>query len=253
MTARRWIWLLWAVYLLPFGLLALWSIADQWRFPEVWPALTGRHWQTLLLSGQPLTVSLLRSLTIAVPVAILSTATGFLLSHVIAHHKQRHTLLFITYLPYVVAPVILAGLIYLHYLTFGLAGTAAGVVLGHLLLTIPYATLLFTAFWTPRIASFEGMAQTMGANRWHLIRHVWWPLGKRLIFTGLFQTFLISWFEFGLTRLLGTGKVATLPVLVYQFTQEANPYLAAVACLLLMVPPAVLLGFNKLFLFTKLP
>jgi putative spermidine/putrescine transport system permease protein len=66
-----------------------------------------------------------------------------------------------------------------------------------------------------------------------------------------FQTFLFSWFEFGLTNMIGVGKVQTLTVRVYGFLQEANPFLAAVSSLLLMIPPFVLLLINRHFVYRK--
>lgn len=64
-----------------------------------------------------------------------------------------------------------------------------------------------------------------------------------------FQAFLISWFEYGLTTLIGIGKVQTLTVKVFQYIGEANIFHAALASLLLALPPAGLLWVNKQVLF----
>ena len=69
--------------------------------------------------------------------------------------------------------------------------------------------------------------------------------------TALFQTFLLSWFDFGLTNLLSVGKVRTLTVQVFTYVGEANAQLAAVASLLLLLPPALLLWANKRALLRK--
>jgi len=44
-----------------------------------------------------------------------------------------------------------------------------------------------------------------------------------------FQTFLLSWFQYGLTMLVGGGQVKTLPLKVYDFVWEANVFYAALA------------------------
>ena len=64
-----------------------------------------------------------------------------------------------------------------------------------------------------------------------------------------FQAFLISWFEYGMTAILGLGRVRTPTVHTYQLISEASPYAAAVACCLLALPPLVLLWLNKRALF----
>jgi putative spermidine/putrescine transport system permease protein len=60
-----------------------------------------------------------------------------------------------------------------------------------------------------------------------------------------FQSFLVSWFEYGLTQFIGLGKVKTLTVMVFNFINEANLFYAALACVLLVLPPIVLLYMNK--------
>jgi putative spermidine/putrescine transport system permease protein len=64
-----------------------------------------------------------------------------------------------------------------------------------------------------------------------------------------FQSFLISWFEFGLTNYIGGGQVQTLTLRVYQYIGEANIHLAALSSLLLVIPPLILLWLNKRFIF----
>ena len=71
------------------------------------------------------------------------------------------------------------------------------------------------------------------------------PLARPLLVTCLFQTFLIGWFDFGLTNFLSVGKVQTLTVQVFTYIREANSRLAAVAALLLILPPLLLLWVNK--------
>ena len=83
------------------------------------------------------------------------------------------------------------------------------------------------------------------------MRRVLLPLAWPLLRTALFQTFLLSWFDFGLTNLLSVGKVRTLTVQVFTYVGEANAQLAAVASLLLLLPPALLLWANKSALLRK--
>ncbi|MEO1805346.1 MAG: ABC transporter permease, partial [Bacteroidota bacterium] len=59
----------------------------------------------------------------------------------------------------------------------------------------------------------------------------------------------ISWFEYGLTTLIGVGKIQTLTLKVYQYVNEANIYFAALASCLLFLPPLILIWVNKRFVF----
>ena len=51
--------------------------------------------------------------------------------------------------------------------------------------------------------------------------------------------------RYGITQLIGIGKVDTLTIRVMQFVREANPYLAAVTSCLMIAPPLLLLAINK--------
>lgn len=247
--------LMWCIglsFVLPFATIGLWSVADTWRYPVLLPTLTGSHWRQLISHQQLLLNGLLRSTSMAVSIALVNTVLGFYISRAIAYHRHRRRWLFLAYWPYVIAPVILAALVYLFFLRWGWAGTWGGVWLGHSFLALPYAVIVFQPFWTEKIRQYTQLAATLGASRISIFSVVLFPLAKGILLIGGFQTFLISWFEFGLTSLLGVGKVQTLPILVYQYIQEANPFLAAVAALILMIPPAIVLWINKQFLFTKL-
>lgn len=246
-----WLWLIGGSYVVPALLLWLISLAKGWRFPDLFPPLTLQHW-TALTSASMLGEGLLHSLLLSTTVAIAATMLGFLFSRTIAFHPYRDRWLLLSYLPYVLAPVVLAALLYLFFLRFGWTGTLGGVWLGQFYLAFPYAIILFTSHWNERLRDFQQLATTLGASKRQSYFFVIWPLSKQILLVGLFQTFLIAWFEFGLTSYLGMNKIMTLPVLVYQYIQEANPHLAAVAALLLMIPPALVLWVNKRFLFTTL-
>ncbi len=97
----------------------------------------------------------------------------------------------------------------------------------------------------------EQLVQTLGGNRWQSYRRVLLPMAQGLLLVCFFQTFLISWFEYGLTTLIGVGKVQTLTLKVFQYINEANFYNAALSSSLLVLPPIILLYFNKKYLFKK--
>jgi putative spermidine/putrescine transport system permease protein len=61
---------------------------------------------------------------------------------------------------------------------------------------------------------------------------------------GIFQIFVLAWSQYGLTLLIGEGKIRTLPVLVYAYLAEASPLYAATAAVILLAPPILLLGAN---------
>jgi len=239
-------------FLFPVAFLLLLSISDSWIFPEVLPeSLTFERWISLMNGNTDLFSSLILSLGIAFSVATISTFGGFYVSKHLAYHPKRNLWMRLSYFPFVLSPIIYAALLYFYFIRAGLTGNMLGVILGQLLIAFPYSVILFSGFWSKRIQNMEQLVKTLGGSRWQTYRRVFLPMAQGLLLVCFFQTFLISWFEYGLTTLIGVGKVQTLTLKVFQYINEANFYNAALSSSLLVLPPIILLYFNKKYLFKK--
>ena len=150
-----------------------------------------------------------------------------------------------------IAPVVLAVMLNYYFLQLGLSGTVFGVMAAQLLITLPYAVILFHGYWNRNIRNFENLVATLGGSFIDKIKHAILPSARGLLTICFFQCFLISWFEYGLTQFIGIGKVETLTIMVYRFMAESNPYLAALAGTVLIIPPLLLLFVNRKFIVRK--
>ena len=239
--------------LFPFVYLVLLSLISGWRFPDLIPAYFGlQNWSTVFGSEAGLLKSFVSSLLISLSVALVSTTSGFLISRSVYYHPKKKTLVLLAYFPYILAPVVFAACLSFFFLKMGLFGNITGVIVAQFIIAFPYALLFFSSFWNNRIKSYEDLVATLGGNRWQTYIKVLFPLAKGLLLICFFQTFLISWFEYGLTSIIGIGKVQTLTIKVFLFIKEANYYYGALSCCLLIFPPVVLLYFNKRYVFKKL-
>ena len=240
------------LFALPFGLLALLAVAPAWRFPAVLPpAYSLAALRDLVGADSELLAGLGRSLLLASVVAVVATAGGFGVARAVARAARPGRWEAVSYLPYALPPVLLAVLIQPFIIRLHLSGSVGGVLVGLLLIALPFATLLLRSFWTGRATEYEQLARTLGCTPGQALRRVLLPLAWPLLRTALFQTFLLCWFDFGLTNLLSVGKVRTLTVQVFTYVGEANAPLAAVASLLLLLPPALLLWVNRSALLRK--
>ncbi|TAE47071.1 MAG: ABC transporter permease, partial [Bacteroidetes bacterium] len=141
--------------------------------------------------------------------------------------------------------------LFYYFIVLRLSGNWIGVGIGHLLIAFPYAMILFGSYWNESHRAMEQLVYTLGGSP----RQAFWkalvPASGGILTLCFFQTFLISWFEYGLTTLLGVGKVQTLTVSVYQYVGEANLYLAAVSCVWIFLPPVLMLWINRRALIRK--
>lgn len=232
--------------LFPLGVLIYVSVVRQWTYPQFFDSqFTFEHWGNTLGGQNQLVGSFFLSAGIALLIAFSCTFFGFVLSRYLMYSRLGHRLLALAYFPYLIAPVILGAMLQFYFIRTGLSGKLAGVLLAQFLFVFPYAVLFFSGFWNDRTRNLEGQAATLGASNWQILRKVLVPAGREWLVICFFQCFLISWFEYGITSLIGIGKVPTLTIQTMQYVGEANPYVAAVAACLMVLPLVALLAVNR--------
>ncbi len=237
----------------PFAYMVLLSFASEWQFPNILPSYFGlRNWQLVVESENGLLKSLMLSTVVSLSVATISTLSGFILSRTVSYHPKKNTLTLLTYFPYILAPVVFGACLSYFFLKIGLFGSATGVVVAQFMIAFPYALIFFSSFWGKRTKNFENLVSTLGGSQWHAFIKVLFPMASGMLLICFFQTFLISWFEYGLTSIIGVGKVQTLTIKVFLFIKESNFFLGALSCCLLIFPPVLLLYINKKYVFNKL-
>lgn len=236
--------------ILPIGLLILLSIGEEWTWPDIlpqrWSSANLRrsiHGESALITGFG------TSLMLAISVSILATVAGFLTARSVAYSKNPGRWHLAAYSPYVISPILYAIWIHFFFVKSDLSGSLSGVFTGQFLLAYPYAVIFFQGFWSSRIRHFEELGASLGCSFMEAQYKVIWPMARGMVAVCLFQCFLISWFEFGLTSLIGIGQIRTLPILVYSFVQEANIHLAAIASLMLVIPVIAITFFRKRWIY----
>lgn len=239
-------------FLVPFGVLIYLSLSTEWYYPSLLShTFTLLNWESFLGGRTGILKSTGLSIVISLTVSVIATISGLFISRSMVYYTSGRWWLMSAYFPYVIAPVVLAVMLNYYFLQLGLSGTTIGVIAAQLLITLPYSIILFYGFWNRKIRSFENLADSLGGGFTDKVTHAILPSAKGLLTICFFQCFLISWFEYGLTQFIGTGKVETLTIMVYRFVTEANPYLAALAGTVLILPPIILLLINRKIIFRK--
>ncbi|HCR48526.1 MAG TPA: ABC transporter permease, partial [Bacteroidetes bacterium] len=151
----------------------------------------------------------------------------------------------LAYLPFVSSPVILATCLLFLFIKIQLVGTILGVILAQWMFAFSFAIVFFVPFWSPQMKAIEELVYTLGGTALQAMRHVLWPMSIAALRMCFFQTFLISWVQYGITLMVGGGEIQTLPVLVYFYVNEANITFAAMASLVLMLPAFILMTVNR--------
>ncbi len=250
---KKTLWILLAlVFYTPFAYILLLSLATNWRYPLLLPeAWSTETWQYIFKTDTSVGLSFILSIGLSSIVAFLATVFGFFTGKTISTHRFKNVFLTVTYFPYAFSPVVYAFCMNFLFIKLNLVGTPEGVILAQFIITFPFAMILFANHWSRELISLENVVLTLGGSPQQAFWRVVLPLSKNILLICFFQTFMISWFEYGLTSVIGLGKIQTLTIKTYQFIGESNIYFAALASCLLVFPPLVLLWLNRRFVFNQ--
>lgn len=233
--------------ILPLVPLVIWSFARGWRFPDLLPREWSlQAWQFALSDRS----GVLESLGVTALVAALATALSILVGvpagRALGLYRFRGKGL-VEIL--ILAPVIVPGIavaLGLHglFIRLGLTNTLAGVVLVHLVPTLPYMTLVMAGVFARFDPAIEEQARSLGAGRMQTFRHVTLPAIMPGIVVGGLFAFLVSWSQYVLTLLIGGGRVITLPLLLFNYASAGRNDITGAIGIIYILPGILILLFT---------
>jgi putative spermidine/putrescine transport system permease protein len=240
-------WVILFNFTIIFGLLLLLAISTQWSYPNLLPNIPASAKGTFKLLDRILLKSIYQSLLLSITLASLATIFGFFASRYAVRFSR------LALLPFLIAPIILMASLRHFFITIGLNNTWGGVLIGQFFLAYPFAFIFLHPFWSNKWEEMMMTSQELGANLFHTFTKIIGPIARPVLTLCFFHTFLISWFDYGTALIIGAGQVKTLTVLVYQYVQEANIFLAARASVIIGIPAFLLLLINKHYILGKIP
>ncbi len=239
MVRTTFIWAVILVLFLPFLPLLVWSFAKGWYFPQLIPQQwTLQHWIQILSPTSRVIEGLFQSLAIALITTALSLLVGLPAGRAIGtmQFPGKEALKLFLLAPIIVSPLATLMGIQFVLIRLGLNGTLLGVVLVHLMPTIPYMTLVLASVFANFEIGYETQARSLGASPLQVLTQVTFPLIAPGIIVGALFAFLISWNEFLLTFFVGAGRVFTLPMVLFTLLQGGNNGLVAAVAITSVIP-----------------
>lgn len=235
------------VLFLPFLPLLIWSFAQGWYFPQLVPEQwTLQHWMQLLSPASRVIEGLGQSLAIALITTIFSLIVGLPAGRAIGlmDFPGKEALKLFLLAPIIVSPLATLMGIQFIFIRLGLNGTLLGVILVHLMPTIPYMTLVLASVFANFDTGYETQARSLGASPIQVLSQVTLPLIMPGLVVGALFAFLISWNEFLLTFFVGAGRVFTLPMVLFTLLQGGNTGLIAAVAITSIIPGLLFLLFS---------
>ncbi|MVS97421.1 ABC transporter permease subunit [Devosia sp. L53-10-65] len=245
----------------PFVPLLVQSFAFQWDWPNLLPSewwFTARDrarlplgWDYVLSPYSRLGEAVLNTVLIGSATTLICLAICLPAARVLAREDFAGKRAFEFYLsmPLIVPEAAVGLALSVMFVRVGLAGSYAGIIIAHLIPTIPYMVRMLTAVYQGLDRGFEEQARVLGASRSQALRLVTIPMLLPGILAGCLFTFLVSTNLFLLTFLLGQGKIITLPTLLFaKISGGSLDASAAGIALVATLPGIVLLLISERYL-----
>lgn len=157
-----------------------------------------------------------------------------------------------------IVPEIAVGLgILVTFIQFGLAGSYTGIILVHLIPTLPYMARVLISAFQGLSTGYEEQARALGASPLKTLLQVTLPMILPSIIAGSTLAFLVSSNIFLLTFFVGQGSIDTLSTLLFIKLSSGGTLdaVGAAIALLASVPGIILLIITEHFIkeevFTK--
>jgi putative spermidine/putrescine transport system permease protein len=203
------------------------------------------QWYHNLFNNPACSGSLMTSVKILVPAALIATITGTAAAYglVRSSFPGKTAVAALLMAPLVVPVIVTAVGIFSFFRTLGLFGTLSGLIVAHAVLTVPYVVATVSGTLIMVDKRLEQAALTLGASPWKTFRRVTLPLILPAVLSGLVFAMVVSFDELVVSLFISTPAVRPVTVEMWSNVRGAvDPTIAAVATVLFTVSLAALLG-----------
>jgi spermidine/putrescine transport system permease protein len=218
----------------PIGILILFSfdLAVLPSFPM--QGLTFKWYREL--ASDPIVFEALRnSLMVAIVTTMTSTTIGTMAAFPLVRRAfpLKDAYNYVIMLPMIIPSLMVGVMLLIFFVWMGIRLSLVTVVLGHVVVTIPFAIIAVASRLYGFDRSLEEAAADCGATPAQTFRHVTLPLIFPGVLAAALFTFTLSFDEFIVT-FMTTGTQKTLPMYIWGFVRYAiTPKINALATLVL--------------------
>lgn len=232
------------LFTIPIATLLMWSIARSWPWPELFPTeLSIRGLAHVFKQSSGALKSLATSFKLSAVVTLASLVASILAGKALGIHDFRGKRLvkLLSIAPIIVPSISVAMGIHTVFIKLGLSNTFAGVVLVHMITTLPYGIRIFTDIFEITGERLEDQAKVLGASPFRAFVHITLPVISPGIVSAGSLMFIVSFSQYFLTFLIGGGNVVTYPMMMVPYIQSGDRAMASAYSLVFIAVTLVIL------------
>ncbi|RXT13737.1 ABC transporter permease [Ammoniphilus sp. CFH 90114] len=230
--------------------LLLQSFSAGWSWPHLFPtAYSWRSWIYLFSPSSRTWEAVMNTLVIAFAVTLINLVVSIPAANALARWpmKGKWMMEALLFAPLVVPAFVPMMGIHMTFIGLGLTDTLWGVILAHVIPTVPYVLRALITSYRTLGFEWEEQARMLGARRMQRFYHIVFPHLLPGIAAGAGLSLLVSASQYLITLLIGGGQVITLPLLLFPFISGGDPAVGS-AYSLLFVGVALLAMLSMDFL-----
>lgn len=205
------------------------------RFP---PEGFSLRWYAAALSNPAFTGAATTSLILAAVATAIGTPLGVAAAFGIARGRLpaslRGVLEAVFLSPLIVPGIVISVALLVSLSTVGLRDAEIRLLIGHVLLVLPYVIRTTLGALQGFDPALEEAAQTLGASRRHILTRVTLPVLRPAILAGAAFGFIISFDDAAVSLFLTDSRTSTLPLTMMSYMQyNFDPSIAAISSMLI--------------------
>ncbi len=228
----------------PVVILLLWTFTGRWPWPNLLPKIYSfRAIKEVFAPHTGLFQVLFSSMLLSLSVAILSVIIGTMTARALTLYdfagKKLIALLGIA--PNLVPGTVFAMGVHIVFIHMSLADTVLGVIIVHLIYTLPYSVSIMRDLTQSVGDRLEMQAYGLGASPFKSFVYITLPLLVPGIKTSIGMAYIISSSQYFITLLIGGGKIKTFNMLMVPFIAKGDRALGSAYALIFMVSTLLIL------------
>lgn len=220
-----------AAILVPAVTLFLWIFTERWTWPDLVPQVFSKR-AILEIAGRKkeLLQIFWSSILISTVVAVLSAVIGIMTARAILLYRfpGKQVVYFFTILPFMVPATVFAMGIQITFIKMGLNNRITGVIIAHLICSLPYAIRLIMDGTAAVGSRLEEQARVLGASPFKAFYKTSLPMLMPVILSAVSMSYIVSFSQYFLTLMIGGGNVKTFTILMVPYLQSGNRNIACI-------------------------
>lgn len=219
------------VIMLPAITLLIWIFTERWAWPDLVPQVfsmravgevAGRKVQLFRVFSSSVLISTI--------VAMLSVVIAVMTARALVFYDfaGKKLVSFLTILPFMVPATVFAMGVQVTFIRLGLNNTVTGIVIAHLICSLPYAVRLLMDCTQAVGMKLEEQARVLGASAFQAFLHTSLPMMTPVMLSAMSMAYIVSFSQYFLTLLIGGGNVKTFTIIMVPYLQSGNRNIACI-------------------------